>query len=103
MSSPGPAKRKRQLAEAIRLLLPRATLEAHQQVLAVAGQGHLRHLPPPIAVWQAATTVARHEYTDYDRLLADGYEPDAARHFVLEEINEQLAEWGCIRRIDDTK
>ncbi|MCB1422052.1 MAG: DUF2293 domain-containing protein [Nitratireductor sp.] len=99
MNSPGPAKRERQLAEAIRLLLPRATLEAHQQVLAVAQQGHLRHLPAGIAVWQAATTVARHEYTDYDQLLADGYEPDAARYFVLEEINEQLEAWGCLRRI----
>ena len=99
MSSPGPAKRKRQLAEAIRLLLPRATLEAHQQVLAVAQQGHLRHLPAGIAAWQAATTVARHEYTDYDQLLAEGYDPDAARHFVLEEINEQLQAWGCSRRI----
>ena len=99
MNSPGPAKRERQLAEAIRLLLPRATLEAHQQVLAVAQQGHLRHLPAGIAVWQAATTVARHEYTDYDRLLAEGYDTDAARHFVLAEINAQLERWDCSRRL----
>ena len=99
MGSPGTTKRKRQLNEAIRLLLPRATLEAHQQVLAVAEQGHLRHLPASIAAWQAATTVARHEYTDYDQLLVEGYDPDAARHFVLEEVNGQLAEWGCSRRI----
>lgn len=103
MSPTGSAKRNRQLNEAIRVLLPRATLESHRQVLAVAGQGHLRHLPPSIAAWQAATTVARHEYTDYDRLLSDGYEADSARHFVLEEINQQLAEWGCIRRVDDTE
>lgn len=103
MSSPNLAKRKRQLTEAIRLLLPRATLEAHRQILAAAQQGHLRHLPASIAVWQAATTVARHEYTHYDQLLAEGYEPDAARHFVLEEINGQLEAWGCSRRISSEK
>ena len=101
MGHPSAANRKRQLNEAIRTLLPRATLDAHRRVLAVAEQGHLRHLPPSIAAWQAATTVARHEYTEYDRLLTEGYEPDAARHFVLEEINGQLAQWGCIRRIGD--
>ena len=63
----------------------------------------LRGERSPIAVWQAATTVARHEYTDYDRLLVEGYDRDSARHFVREEINAQLAEWGCLRRIGETE
>ncbi|MCB1415531.1 MAG: DUF2293 domain-containing protein [Nitratireductor sp.] len=103
MSLPGTAKRRKQLNEAIRTLLPRASLESHRQVLAVAEQGHLRHLPAAIAAWQAATTVVRHEYTDYDRLLVEGYDRDSARHFVREEMNTQLAEWGCLRRIGETE
>lgn len=99
MTPPRATKRKRQLNTAIRTLLPLASLESHQAVLGVAEQGHLRHLPPAIAAWQAATTVARHEHTDYDQLLSEGYDADAARHFVLDEINRQLEAWGCSRRI----
>ena len=61
--------------------------------------GHLRHLPPSISAWQAITSRARHAYTDYDELLEDGYGKEAARHFVLEDINSKLAEWGCTDRL----
>lgn len=100
MTPPRAAKRRQQLNTAIRTLLPLASLKSHQAVLGVAEQGHLRHLPPAIAAWQAATTIARHEHTEYDQLLAEGYEADAARHFVLDDINRQLEAWGCARRIN---
>lgn len=69
----------------------------------VATAGHLRHLPPSIAAWQAVTSRARHAHTDYDDLLEDGYDPDSARHFVREAINEKLAEWGCPDRISENE
>ncbi|MCR6632880.1 MAG: DUF2293 domain-containing protein [Magnetospirillum sp.] len=41
----------------------------------------------------------RHTYTEYGDLLAEGYDRDSARHFVLDDINRVLAEWGCRRRV----
>jgi hypothetical protein len=35
----------------------------------------------------------RHNYTDYDALIDEGYDPLSARHFCLERINQQLQEW----------
>ncbi|MCB1385024.1 MAG: DUF2293 domain-containing protein [Nitratireductor sp.] len=94
-------KQKRESAyrKALRELVPLASLADFEAILAIALRGHLRHLPPSIAAWQAVTTLARHEYTDYDRLLAEGYDTDAARHFVLAEINAQLERWDCSRRL----
>ena len=42
---------------------------------------------------------ARHRFTEYDRLLDEGYDVDSARFFVLEDMNDRLAEWGSPRRI----
>ena len=95
------AKRRTELMKALRELIPLASLESFNAILDVASQGHLRHLPPSIAAWQAITTVARHQHTEYDALLADGYDADAARHFVADDIDTQLEAWGCPRRLND--
>jgi hypothetical protein len=60
----------------------------------------LRHLPPTVALWQALNAYLRHVHTDYDALLAEGYDRDAARHFVADKMNAILDAWGCKRRID---
>ena len=60
----------------------------------------LRHLPPSVAVWLAATSHIRHHHTDYDALLADGYDRDAARFFVAAATNAILTEWGSPRQVD---
>lgn len=65
-----------------------------------AATRHLRHLPPAIALWQALGAHVRHAHTEYDVLLDEGYDRDAARHFVADKMNDVLAEWGCHRRID---
>ncbi len=44
---------------------------------------------------------ARHVFTDYDALLEEGYDQDSARHFVLDDLNAVLAEWGVRRRIGE--
>lgn len=85
--------------------MPNITMDEFLAIEEIADAGHLRHLPPSIRAWQAITTRARHAHTDYDDLLHDGYDKDAARHFVLADINEKLAEWGCTQMLseeDDT-
>lgn len=67
----------------------------------IADAGHLRHLPPSIRAWQAITTHIRHHHTDYDALLEEGYDQEAARHFTMDDINEKLGDLGCSRRIED--
>jgi hypothetical protein len=51
------------------------------------------------AAWLSLVAYARHVFTDYDDLLADGYDAQSARHFVKDEINAALAAWGVSRRI----
>ena len=80
-------------------MVPAASMEDFLAMEESALAGHLRHLPPSISAWQAVTTRARHAHTEYEKLLDDGYDKDSARHFVLDDINNKLAEWGCAERI----
>jgi hypothetical protein len=41
----------------------------------------------------------RHTFTDYDELLAEGYDPDSARHFVAAGMDKILQAWGVRRRL----
>lgn len=90
------------MRKALRALLPRVPMHDAEAILTIALAGHLRHLPPSIALWQATTTHVRHELTDYDTLLEDGYDQDAARFFVLDDMNSVLQDWGCTRQVADT-
>jgi hypothetical protein len=51
------------------------------------------------AAWLSLVAYVRHSLTDYDALLADGYDRDSARHFVAAEIETILADWGVRRRL----
>lgn len=88
---------KKQLRE----LVPNVTMEEFLAIEEIADAGHLRHLPPTIRAWQAITTRARHAHTDYDILLDEGYDQEAARHFILKDLNEKLLEWGCKKTVSD--
>ncbi|ALK08177.1 DUF2293 domain-containing protein [Blastochloris viridis] len=94
-------KRQRTLRKALRELLPLVPLADAEAIFqrALSAPG-LRGLPPTIAVWLAATSHIRHRYTDYDALLADGYDRDAARYFVADPTNETLTTWGATRLVD---
>lgn len=52
---------------------------------------------PETAAWLSLVAYARHVFTDYDALLEEGYDRDAARHFVRDEIAAALAGWGVRR------
>ena len=96
-------RKSKEIARQLRQLVPMVPLEDFLEIEKSANAGHLRHLPPSIRAWQAVTTRARHAHTDYDELLSEGYDQDAARHFVLDALNAKLEDWGCTRRISETE
>ncbi len=91
------------MRKSLRGLTPLIPLADAQDVLARAGAGTLRDLTPSAAVWLALVSHVRHRHTEYDRLLAEGYDRDAARHFVVAETEEQLTAWGCARPLIEDK
>lgn len=61
----------------------------------------MKSLPPTIAVWLATIAHVRHTHTDYDKLLAEGYDRDSARFFVIDETNEVLTRWRATRLLEE--
>lgn len=92
--------RRRAVDKALTLLLPMAPFADTEKIRAEASARHFRDLPPSIAVWLATIAHVRHEHTDYDRLLAEGYDRDSARFFVVDQINEWLTKWRATRLLD---
>src|SRR3712207_5578618 len=54
---------------------------------------------PETAAWLSLVAYVRHVMTDYDALLAEGYDVDSARFFVLDATNAVLEGWGVGRRV----
>jgi hypothetical protein len=90
-------KRQLEIRKTLRLLVPLISLADAQDVLARAGGPKMRALRPDAALWLALVSHIRHRFTDYDQLLDEGYERDAARFFVLDATNDVLARWGSTR------
>jgi hypothetical protein len=61
----------------------------------------LKSAAPESAAWLSLVAYVRHTFTDYDDLLAQGYERDSARHFVADEMTQVLTRWGVRRRLGD--
>ena len=59
----------------------------------------LRSATPETAAWLSLVAYVRHSLTEYDDLLAQGYDQDSARHFVAEEMERVLAAWGVRRKL----
>ena len=57
----------------------------------------LKSAAPENAAWLSLVAYARHVFTDYDDLLAQGYDRESARHFVAEDMQATLREWGVRR------
>lgn len=88
------------LASALRHLAPR--LPAHEFAAVVdhaMDSPGLRVASPETAVWLSLVAYARHTMTDYDALLAEGYDRDSARHFVAGALADLLAGWGVRRKL----
>jgi hypothetical protein len=61
----------------------------------------LKVAAPDNAAWLSLVAYIRHVFTEYDDLLAQGYDQDSARFFVVEAIDAVLEGWGATRRIGD--
>lgn len=92
--------RAKALAKALTALLPQAPYADIEAIREIASARKMRELPPSIAVWIATVTHIRHMHTEYDTLLTEGYDRDAARHFVVDEINAVLTRWRATRLLD---
>ena len=76
--------RQRAIAKALTALLPLAPYIDAEKIRADANAPHLKTLPPSIAVWLATVAHVRHAHTEYENLLGEGYDRDAARFFVID-------------------
>lgn len=86
------------IESALRHLAPR--MPAHEFAAVVdhaLDSPGLRAASPENAAWLSLVAYARHAMTEYDDLLAQGYDRDSARHFVAEDMQRVLAEWGVRR------
>jgi len=97
MSDASPPRNRREaVAQALARLAPRLPpFEAEAALARALASPGLRRAAPETAARLALVTYARHVFTDYDDLLADGYDRDSARHFVLDDLNAALAAWGA--------
>jgi hypothetical protein len=86
------------IEDALRRLAPKMPKHEFGAVVdhALDSRG-LRSAGPETAAWLALVAYVRHALTEYDDLLAQGYDQDSARFFVRGEIERVLAEWGVRR------
>ena len=84
------------LEEALRRLAPR--IPRHELGAVI---DHARSSPGQTAAWLSLVAYIRHQLTDYDELLAEGYDADSARFFVRDSMNEVLEGWGAARRVGE--
>lgn len=94
-----PTRRNQELRKALRGLAPLIPYADSEPVLERAARLAREDLSLGAALWLALVAHVRHRHTEYDALLAEGYDRDAARHFVVEETEAVLRSWGCARRI----
>jgi len=92
--------RRKAVDKALTLLIPWAPMADTEAIRDKVDDRKLRTLPPAIAVWLATVTHVRHEHTDYDAMLEDGYDRDAARHFAVDDSNAGLTRWRATRLLD---
>jgi hypothetical protein len=92
--------RRDAVAAALGRIAPRLPDFEAEAVLAraLASPG-LRVALPDNAAWLALVAYARHVFTEYDSLLDEGYDRDSARHFVLDDLNGVLRDWGVRREV----
>lgn len=92
--------RRGRIAEALGVIAPNVPAFDRAAILDHAEDSPgLKMASPQSAAWASLVAYIRHTYTDYDDMLADGYDVDAARHFVRDGMNRVLAQWGCRRKI----
>jgi hypothetical protein len=96
-------RKRNRIAQALGIIAPGIPAFERAAILDHAEDSiGLKTASPQSAAWLSLVAYIRHNLTDYDDLLADGYDPDSARHFVRDAINDTLNHWGCRARVDDS-
>ena len=92
--------RRAAIEAALRQLAPKIPPHEFSAVIdhALDSEG-LMTAAPENAAWLALVAYVRHVFTDYDDLLAQGYDRDSARHFVVEDMETVLSGWGVRRKL----
>ncbi|HEX2526973.1 MAG TPA: DUF2293 domain-containing protein [Geminicoccus sp.] len=92
--------RRSTIEEALRRLAPKIPrFEADAVVDHAMDSPGLDRASPEEAAWLSLVAYVRHTLTEYDDLLADGYDVDSARAFVADEMTEALQAWGVRRKL----
>jgi hypothetical protein len=94
--------RRKQIEAALGRLTPRIPKHEFGAVVdhALTSAG-LRTASSESAAWLSLVAYVRHVHTEYDGVLASGYDAESARHFVAAEIDAVLESWGVRRRMGD--
>ena len=94
--------RRRQIEEALAALAPALPPKDRTEVVerALWSKG-LKRASAPKAAWLSLVSYLRHRFTDYDRMLEDGYEVGEARYFSSSQLSKVLADIGCRRKLYD--
>lgn len=92
--------RRRAISKALTALIPLAPYADTEPIRADAMAKHMKTLPASVAIWLATVAHVRHIHTDYEKLLAEGYDRESARFFVIDRINEVLTGWRATRLLD---
>jgi hypothetical protein len=92
--------RRDAIEEALRYLAPKIPRHEFDSVVdhALDSIG-LATAAPGTAAWLSLVAYVRHVLTEYDALLAEGYDVESARHFVADVIDGVLQGWGARRRL----
>jgi hypothetical protein len=94
--------RRNLLEAALRRLAPKISPHEFGAVIDHAlDSAGLHSAAPDNAAWLSLVAYVRHMFTDYDELLAQGYDRESARHFVADEMTRVLREWGVRRPLGD--
>jgi hypothetical protein len=92
--------KRTEIEDALSRLAPRIPAHEFGAVIdhALDSRG-LRSAAPETAAWLSLVAYVRHALTEYDDLLAQGYDQDSARFFVAEDIGRVLTSWGVQRTL----
>ncbi len=89
---------RRDIESALRHLAPKMPAHEFDAVVDhVLDSVGLTSAAPPDAAWLSLVAYTRHVFTDYDALLAQGYDRESARHFVAEHMEATMRGWGVRR------
>ena len=89
---------RREIEAALRRLAP--AVPAHELAAVVdhaRDSPGLRTAAAENAAWLALVAYVRHVLTEYEALLAEGYDAASARFFVAGEMEAVLRRWGVRR------